>query len=165
MEQTVLVCGLLMLVIVGVIANIDGIYSTETAIKCENGWVPFQKNCYYYSRNSKTTFKDAVLNCINLGGSLVEIRSKWEEKWIALHIRVREYDDGVWLGFNDLQNEGQFIAMSDAKEPLYTNWGSTEPNNGLHKDEHCVMYWPKYKCWNDSNCTSRLNYVCKTSPK
>lgn len=29
------------------------------------------------------------LNCINLGGSLVEIRSKWEEEWIALHIRVR----------------------------------------------------------------------------
>lgn len=78
---------------------------------------------------------------------------------------ITEYYDGVWLGFNDLQNEGQFIAMSDAKEPLYTNWGSTEPNNGLLKDEHCVMYWPKYKCWNDSNCTSRLNYVCKKSPK
>lgn len=29
------------------------------------------------------------LDCINLGGSLVEIHSKWEEEWIALHIRVR----------------------------------------------------------------------------
>lgn len=31
-------------------------------IKCENGWVPFQKNCYYFSRNSKLTFKDAVVS-------------------------------------------------------------------------------------------------------
>uniref|UniRef100_K1Q6D3 Low affinity immunoglobulin epsilon Fc receptor n=1 Tax=Magallana gigas TaxID=29159 RepID=K1Q6D3_MAGGI len=106
-----------------------------------------------------------TLNCINLGGSLVEIRSKWEEEWIALHIRVREYDEGVWLGFNDLQNEGQFIAMSDAKEPLYTNWGSTEPNNGLLKDEHCVMYWPKYKCWNDSNCTMKGQLLRKLCAK
>lgn len=97
--------------------------------------------------------------------NFLEGKKFWRINPNIIFFLITEYDDGVWLGFNDLQNEGQFIAMSDAKEPLYTNWGSTEPNNGLHKDEHCVMYWPKYKCWNDSNCTSRLNYVCKKSPK
>lgn len=74
---------------------------------------------------------------------------------------IIEYDDGVWLGFNDFQNEGQFIVMLDVKEFFYINWGSMEFNNGLFKDEYCVMYWLKYKCWNDFNCISRLNYVCK----
>lgn len=39
-----------------------------------------------YLKYQRTSLK---LNCINLGGSLVEIHSKWEEEWIALHIRVR----------------------------------------------------------------------------
>lgn len=51
--------------------------------------------------------------------------------------------------------------MLDVKEFFYINWGSIEFNNGLFKDEYCVMYWLKYKCWNDFNCISRLNYVCK----
>lgn len=51
--------------------------------------------------------------------------------------------------------------MLDVKEFFYINWGSIEFNNGLYKDEYCVMYWLKYKCWNDFNCIFRLNYVCK----
>lgn len=41
---------------------------------------------FIYLKSQRTSLK---LNCINLGGSLVEIHSKWEEEWIALHIRVR----------------------------------------------------------------------------
>lgn len=41
---------------------------------------------FIYLKYHHTSLK---LNCINLGGSLVEIRSKWEREWIALNIRVR----------------------------------------------------------------------------
>ncbi|XP_034318513.2 perlucin-like protein isoform X1 [Magallana gigas] len=128
-------------------------------IRCERGWVQFGKKCYKFS-HSTATFKDAMVMCNNNGGRLLELQSREEENWVDLQCRVRGYGFGVWLGLTDLQREGQYVTMSDAHRPRYSNWMRGEPNNG-NRNEHCAMYWITKKAWNDTVCTGRINYVCK----
>uniref|UniRef100_K1Q6M3 Collectin-10 n=1 Tax=Magallana gigas TaxID=29159 RepID=K1Q6M3_MAGGI len=77
---------------------------------------------------------------------------------IAFWASSEGYGFGVWLGLTDLQREGQYVAMSDARRPRYSNWVRGEPNNG-NRQEHCAMYWIARRGWNDTVCTGRMNYI------
>lgn len=72
---------------------------------------------------------------------------------------ISGYTYGVWLGLSDLQNEGQYVSLSDGRRPRYINWGKGEPNN-VAKIEHCAMYVFKKRGWNDYGCQNKINYVC-----
>ena len=69
------------------------------------------------------------------------------------------YTYGVWLGFSDIQTEGQFVSLTDARSVRYANWMAGYPNN-LNGAEHCAMYWWSHKGWNDSPCSQKINYAC-----
>lgn len=69
------------------------------------------------------------------------------------------YTYAVWLGLSDLQNQGQFASLSDARKPRYSNWSKGEPNN--IKNEDCALYGFPKRGWNDFYCTGKVNYVCK----
>ena len=66
----------------------------------------------------------------------------------------------MWLGFSDIQKEGEFVALSDGKQPRYVNWAQRAPNNGQGGNEHCAMYLISRKGWNDERCSTKLNFVC-----
>lgn len=140
------------LIIIGFGASIEAFLN-----RCEKGWVPFGRNCYKFS-SSTATFKDAMVICNNYGAILLESESKWEESWLDLHSRVRGYTH-VWLGVSDIQREGQFVTLSDARKPRYSNWLKGEPNNVNNED--CLLYGIGRGGWNDGNCESKVNYVCK----
>nr|XP_034321392.1 CD209 antigen-like protein A isoform X1 [Crassostrea gigas] len=128
---------------------------------CEKGWFPFGNHCYKFS-SSTATFKHAMIFCNNHGAELLELHTKAEEDWIDLQCRVRGYSYGVWLGLSDIQTEGKFVSLSDARKPRgnFRNWMKGEPNNSGH-NEHCAMYWITRRGWNDDQCTNKLNIVYK----
>ena len=68
------------------------------------------------------------------------------------------YKYGVWLGFSDIQSEGQLVSLTDARSVLYARWIGGEPNN-LNGREHCAMYWAS-NWWNDFPCSKKINYAC-----
>ncbi|XP_065936398.1 perlucin-like protein [Magallana gigas] len=134
-------------------------FTAVSGTNCGKGWVQFGKKCYKFSSYT-ATFKDAMVICNNNGARLLELQSKVEENWIDLQCRVRGYGFGVWLGLTDLQREGQYVTMSDARRPRYRNWMRGEPNNG-NRNEHCAMYWITRSGWNDTVCKGKINFVCK----
>lgn len=71
---------------------------------------------------------------------------------------------GVWLGYSDIQKEGQFVTLSAAQDLQYKNWSKGEPNN-VKGIEHCTGYFVNTKSWNDCICTGQLHYVCKKKIK
>ena len=71
------------------------------------------------------------------------------------------YKYGVWLGFSDIQSEGQYVSLTDARSIRYARWIGGEPNN-LNGREHCAMYWAS-NGWNDFPCSKKINYAC-TNP-
>nr|XP_034318527.1 perlucin-like protein [Crassostrea gigas]XP_034321394.1 perlucin-like protein isoform X3 [Crassostrea gigas] len=93
-------------------------FTAVSGTNCGKGRVQFGKKCYKFSSYT-ATFKDAVVICNNNGARLLELQSKVEENWIDLQCRVRGYGFGVWLGLTDLQREGQYVTMSDARRPHY----------------------------------------------
>ncbi|XP_061165688.1 CD209 antigen-like protein E [Saccostrea echinata] len=113
---------------------------------CEKGWVTFHGSCYYFSK-SKSTFKDAMTECYNLGAELVEFQNAKEEKWFDLHNRVRE-------------RERQFLYLSNAEGLYYTRCAAGQPDNAGNI-EHCLTYAVSVRGMNDAPCGSRLNYACK----
>ncbi|XP_062569396.1 perlucin-like protein [Saccostrea cucullata] len=145
--------------LVFLVASCLSIIHGHDGITCGNGWAAFEKHCYYFS-SSASTFKDAMLTCYRLGANMLELQSAEEEKWIDLQCRIRGYQYGVWLGACDLQQEGTFISVSNAKALPYTNWIKGEPNNNLGI-EHCALYFVKYRRWNDGHCNHKVNYACK----
>ena len=72
---------------------------------------------------------------------------------------IEECLHGVWLGLSDVQREGYMVAISDRRTPSYVNWIKGEPNNraGI---EHCAMYWTAHRGWNDSPCSTKINFAC-----
>lgn len=39
---------------------------------------------------------------------------------------------------SDIKREGQFVTLSDARKPRYSNWLKGEPNNVNNED--CLLY-------------------------
>ena len=37
------------------------------------------------------------------------------------------YKYGVWLGFSDIQSEGQYVSLTDARSIRYVRWIGGEP--------------------------------------
>nr|XP_022305077.1 perlucin-like protein [Crassostrea virginica] len=129
-----------------------------TAHHCGRGWVSFEKNCYYFS-TSAVTFNDAMVACDSRGSSVLVIRNSREEKWLDLHCRLRGYVYGLWLGISDVQREGYMVAISDRSRLSYVNWIKGQPDN-YRGNEHCALYWPALKAWNDISCSSKVHFVC-----
>lgn len=63
----------------------------------------------------------------------------------------------MWLGYSDIQKEGEFVALSDGN---CVNWAQGTPNNGQGGTEHCAMYSISRKVWDDDRCSTKLNFAC-----
>lgn len=72
---------------------------------------------------------------------------------------ITGYTSGVWLGVSDIKKEGQFLSLSDARKPRYSNWLGGEPNNAQNED--CVIYSTSKDGWNDWFCTEKAHFVCE----
>ena len=56
----------------------------------------------------------------------------------------------MWLGANDMDQEGQFVWKSSQTPMNYTNWSSGNPDDA--GNEGCVHMWLGVGEWNDVNC-------------
>ncbi|XP_062610422.1 perlucin-like protein [Saccostrea cucullata] len=138
---------------------IAGQIRMDSVKTCYNGWVPYKRSCYFYS-TSRVTFKDAMSACYRIGAELLELQNAKEEKWFDLQVRIRGYQDQVWLGASDIQHEGEFVSVSNGERLHYSHWLRGQPNNSGGR-EHCATYWIPRRGMNDSPCNVKYNYVCK----
>ncbi|CAC5366818.1 MRC [Mytilus coruscus] len=126
--------------------------------ECPNGWKLFSDHCYLFVY-TQITWMEARTECQNKGGYLVKVENGQEETWLTSQL-----EDEVWLGMNDIQNEGHW-RWSDNSFVSYNNWRYGEPNGG--RGENCLCYC-KAICgmssfvWNDRPCTYlTTGYVCE----
>ena len=67
----------------------------------------------------------------------------------------------IWIGLDDLQNEGDFHWSDDSELDGWTNWSPKQPNNAGKKGEDCVAILAKNGKWNDLACGKRQLVVCE----
>ena len=97
---------------------------------------------------------------LNYYSSLATIKNSYENE-IVRRIADQAFGGGIiiWIGLNDINNEGIFKWADSSNITNYTNWNSGEPNN-YNDNEDCVEM-NGYGYWNDYPCSSLgRQFVC-----
>ena len=114
----------------------------------DNDFIPgaeiFKGNQYLLT-SSALTWEEAQAEAESLGGNLVTINDQAEEAWL------RETFSGTeqfWLGYNDVETEGQF-QWASGQPATYTNWAPGEPNDFDGVQDFAVMNFGGTGEWDD----------------
>lgn len=69
----------------------------------------------------------------------------------------------LWLGGNDLAEEGRHVWFSTGKRFSFTNWSKGNPDN--HNNGDCVNMWDVTDFeWNDAACNYTIGFICEENP-
>ena len=76
----------------------------------------------------------------NFGTNLATIDSAMEQNLIRETSTVNgiSTSNSLWIGLNDISNEGVWDTWNDGTNVNYTHWYPTEPSGG---DEDCALIW------------------------
>lgn len=109
-------------------------------------------NGHYYVLLSPATWTWSERAASALGGHLATIRSRGEQDWVFNSLAgYGGVSRMLWIGFNDVANEGTF-RWSSGNAVAFTNWAPSEPNNALTGEDFVTMLNPgnsQAGRWND----------------
>ncbi|XP_023120622.1 layilin isoform X2 [Amphiprion ocellaris] len=141
---------------------------------------PCYKVSYIQDSRRRLTFEDARQVCRADGGELLSIETESEQRLIERFIQQLQAGDGdFWIGLRrspqryraGTTNPGcpsQYYWL-DGSKAKFRNWHWDEPSCG---GEMCVVLYHQPSAppdeeghflfqWNDDNCSSKNNFVCK----
>ncbi|XP_039262239.2 CD209 antigen-like protein D [Styela clava] len=133
----------------------------RTRIEELEGWVTIQNRYKYWISQQATTWQVADEDCKSRHARLVakSIRDSSAQKTIFDAVRTSRLR--LWVGLNDIQNEGSFI-WSDGQTSTKSNtpWRAGEPNNYGNQDCGTIQYdWPTDL--DDAPCSRIYRYICE----
>ena len=102
---------------------------------------PVSFNGHLYYLLDKSNWSDAEFEAVALGGHLATINDQAENDFVFNTFTAVVGDDaGLWIGFNDVAEEGTFVWTS-AEPVSYTNWAPDEPNNHMGIEHYVHMLY------------------------
>nr|ABP94129.1 venom C-type lectin mannose binding isoform 3 variant 2 [Pseudechis porphyriacus] len=133
---------------------------------CPSGWASYNEFCYMVY-NRSMTWNNAERFCLQQETNchLASIHSKPEAAFLVRLVYHRaSAGSSVWIGLNDPEKRRAW-QWSDGSSIKYRSWMPGEPDNHAN-NEYCVVLsvWSRYVRWNDQDCGSRHNFVCKFQP-
>nr|XP_046245065.1 chondrolectin [Scatophagus argus] len=137
---------------------------------------PCYKVSYIQDSRRRLTFEDARQACRFDGGELLSIETESEQRLVERFIQQLQAGDGdFWIGLRRSPQRyragtcpSQYYWL-DGSKAKFRNWHWDEPSCG---GEMCaVLYYQPFAPpdeeghflfqWNDANCNSKNNFVCK----
>ncbi|XP_071353512.1 layilin isoform X2 [Trachinotus anak] len=141
---------------------------------------PCYKVSYIHDSRRRLTFEDARQACRLDGGELLSIETESEQRLIKRFIQQLQAGDGdFWIGLRRSPQGDRAGTTSqgcpsqyywlDGSKAKFRNWHWDEPSCG---GEMCVVLYHQPSAppdeeghflfqWNDNNCNSKNNFVCK----
>jgi len=112
--------------------------------------------------DAKADYSTAQTQCASLGGRPVTLHSTMENRQLLdMLTRSAGLNSGkVWIGYNDIVTEGDFVWEGDANSS-YTNWDSGEPNDSRNSEDCTETSITGNGKWNDQGCSDNNYYVCE----
>ncbi|CAC5382637.1 unnamed protein product [Mytilus coruscus] len=115
----------------------------------------YNGHCYHYGTD-KIDWFTAKKNCKKIGGYLVKIDNKDENK--RIHSIIRKTGKNHWIGLADF-TEGQFRWTFDQSLATSIPWF---PGRGKHDtNRNCVNIGDSSGQWDDRTCSYKLPYICE----
>mmetsp|Transcript_13394 Transcript_13394/g.16236 ORF Transcript_13394/g.16236 Transcript_13394/m.16236 type:complete len:817 (+) Transcript_13394:51-2501(+) len=117
----------------------------------------------YVFVKDRVPFKDADANCAKIlgdGAHLASIHSDNENRLVR-SLAYTAHSSGVWIGVNDIDQEGQFV-WTDKRLLDYTNWARGHPSKTDYDNEYdCVSMRSYDGLWSDGVCKTERPSICK----
>ena len=129
-------------------------------------FLPHRGQCYHISEEN-LTWLEAQSICKKDGGFLLEIytESEWDHVKKMLNFSYGEFKqskiEGFWLGANDSQLLKSFIWTQTGLPPYNIQWAKKNFPSGVPSVTCLFLLRIKNFTWSNTNCESRLNYICK----
>ncbi|XP_043921443.1 macrophage mannose receptor 1-like [Protopterus annectens] len=130
---------------------------------CPSEWLQFDNKCYKIfgaKIEEQVSWHAARNECLHLGGNLASIKNEKQQTFLTL--KLKDMKVNVWIGLNDINNEGQFL-WTDGQGVYYTNWAK-----GFPTWYDCVAIHTGIRgevgAWEDYLCTLSRGYICQRSP-
>ncbi|XP_062559303.1 lectin-like [Armigeres subalbatus] len=122
----------------------------------------------YYIPNAKIDWVGAAEYCNRLNMRLAIVDSEAKHNTIVELIKQSVANNAnrtsVWIGANDISEEGTFVWHSTGLKVDYTNWSVGNPNN-YGKEDCAEIAFQSYTnwtwTWNDHKCHTLLNFICE----
>ena len=114
----------------------------------------------YYGVNTKINWTNAESYCQSTYGThLATITSSIDNAYARIAATNAGIEDAaIWIGYNDIEHEGNFTWIDGSGEGNYTNWNTGEPNNSGEQD--CTQLKGYLNTWDDAFCSSTRWFVC-----
>ena len=134
-------------------------YTGRTSEGCPPRWIFHGGSCYFFLATRKS-YQDARQSCNRLGGYLAEIQSHDENRFVAGMLPPNDKLD-LWIGYNDLEEEGRWLWTNTGTRGTFTNWNSGEPNNSHDQDCAAIERVHGRTTWDDQFCDRHQFSVCE----
>ena len=145
------------------------LFSGGLAQDCLKGYSYADGNCYKVYEDNEVDYEDAKVYCGYEGAILAEPEDAFVDEFIWNMTR-RSESTMIWLGINDIEEEGVFIYDSTGIELnetyMYENWDDPQPDNA-QGIEDCVLQLPAVLpefAWNDAACNLSIGFACQLEP-
>jgi len=123
---------------------------------CGEDWEKNGDHCYFWGTDKKN-WTEAEDFCQREGGHLASDTSN-ATKAFVLEGMKRAGLDNVWIGGNDIEEEGTW-KWADCTPWGVTFWSSNNPNNYLGNQNCLNVGWDVNK-WDDDFCNREYGFLC-----
>ncbi|XP_078613330.1 uncharacterized protein LOC144883016 [Branchiostoma floridae x Branchiostoma japonicum] len=139
--------------------NISAAVGVETENHdCPPDTVPYSNSCYILM-DQPTDYMTARKICESGGGFLVVVKDEAEQQFLIGHLNSTTVD--IWIGLDDISNEGTFMYNDGSPLGAFTKWAPGEPNDSVGNQD-CVHLWPLAgMAWDDTICTKGKVFMCE----
>uniref|UniRef100_A0A8C3ALJ6 Mannose receptor, C type 1b n=1 Tax=Cyclopterus lumpus TaxID=8103 RepID=A0A8C3ALJ6_CYCLU len=103
---------------------------------CPFKWTKFDSKCYSIISSRRTSWEEAMRQCITMGGNLASIPTRRVQAFLTTKTAEIATAD-LWIGLSSLKQEGFY--WTDGKARKYTNWGYSVSKHNISLDECVVM--------------------------
>jgi hypothetical protein len=125
----------------------------------------------YVFCNVNISWTAARDNCASIGMLLVRIDDAAESQWVYDNVYDGPPRQGVWIGANDLAQEGEWrwtdgtlfwlgTSAGSVQDGLFAAWHSTQPSGQEPRD--CAALDGNTLGWYDLDCTIPQPYACES---
>jgi hypothetical protein len=125
----------------------------------------------YVFCNVNIAWTSARDNCASIGMHLVRIDDAAESQWVYDNVYDTPPRQGVWIGANDIAQEGEWRWMDgtlfwlgtssgSAQNGLFNAWYQTQPSGQEPRD--CAALDGNTLGWYDLDCTIPQPYACES---
>lgn len=127
--------------------------------QCPDGWVSYNRSCYFFSVEAKN-FGDAAKACNDTGAHLVYVENETENNFLKSFLRTLKdsADNNFWIGIKRILQGGRWLWYNTSIESTYFDFTSGEPGS----TDDCVHFatGSSYQ-WTGNQCSLSIRYICE----